>query len=250
MNVKLSRKEIILILLTLLLGVLSLLFLGDKFSSAETYSRIISSIDESIENVLKLTASSTVASAGISAIPGDTATPIAEKLADFTEYFLIILCVLYAEKYLLTILGIAAFRILIPASCLLLIASIILSGKENLRKRALKIAVLGLSLWLVIPCSIKVSDMIYETYQTSIDSTVSSAESLSGETSLLTEASSDQSIIETIMTSLSETSSSLTQKASDVLNRFVETLAVMIATSCVIPLLVLLVFVKIIKTLC
>ena len=63
-----------------------------------------------METVLKLTASSTAASAGITAIPGDAGTPIAEKLADFSEYGILILCVLYAEKYLLSILGSGVFK--------------------------------------------------------------------------------------------------------------------------------------------
>ena len=41
---------------------------------------------------------------------------------------------------------------------------------------------------------------------------------------------------------LSETTETLTNKASNILNRFVETLAVMIVTSCIIPLAVLLFF--------
>ena len=49
-------------------------------------------------------------------------------------------------------------------------------------------------------------------------------------------------MIQSILNRLSETTESLTEKAAGILNRFVETLAVMIVTSCVIPLLVLLFF--------
>ena len=46
-----------------------------------------------------------------------------------------------------------------------------------------------------------------------------------------------------------KTTASLTDKAVDAVNRFVETLAVMIVTSCVIPLLVLLFFLWVIRQL-
>ena len=118
------------------------------------------SIDEKVDTVMKLTATATLASVGISAIPDDTATPIAEKLTDFTEYFLLILCVLYAEKYLLSVVGAGAFKVLIPLACLLFGASLFFAGKK-LRPLALKLAALAVALYLVIPLSITVSDMIY-----------------------------------------------------------------------------------------
>ena len=56
-------------------------------------------------------------------------------------------------------------------------------------------------------------------------------------------------MIQSILDRLSETTTSLTDKAVDAVNRFVETLAVMIVTSCVIPILVLLFFLWVIKQL-
>ena len=99
MNNILSRTVICLALI--LFAVLSFFPLAARVSAPERYTEYTESIDAKTDTVLKLMAASTVTSAGISAIPGDTATPIAEKLADFSEYFLLILCVLYAEKYLL-----------------------------------------------------------------------------------------------------------------------------------------------------
>ena len=47
---------------------------------------------------MKLTAASTAASAAVSALPGDTGSAIAEKLADLTSDFLIVLCAIMLEK--------------------------------------------------------------------------------------------------------------------------------------------------------
>ncbi len=243
-----SLKKILICVVLLLVGVVSFLFVADAASAPETHAGTIASIDEKTDTVLKLTATSTLASAAVSAIPGDTATPIATKLADFTEYFLLILCVLYSEKYLLTIIGAGAFKILIPAACLLLAVGLFRHGRV-LNRLAAKIGIIALALYFVIPISIRVSDIIYGAYRESIDSTISSAEALSDETAELRDAADDKNIIGSILSRISETADSLTDKAANILNRFVETLAVMIVTSCIIPVLVLLFFVWLIKLL-
>ena len=114
---KLDLSRLVLALCLVLALLVSIFFIAPYASRPDVHERDLSSIDAKIETVLKLTASSTLASAGISAIPSDTATPIAEKLADFTEYFLLILCVLYSEKYMITVAGTGVFGYLVPAVC-------------------------------------------------------------------------------------------------------------------------------------
>ena len=218
-----------------------------RYTDPARYTDYSASIDDKTETVLKLMAVSTLTSTGITAIPGDTATPIAEKLADFSEYFLLILCVLYAEKYLLTVIPYGVFRGLVPIVCLLFAAGR-LWNPALLDRQGRKLLLVGLALLLVIPLSVRTSDMIYATYQESIDSTIASAEALTGEAEQLTEAE-NTGMFDKIKGLLTETRDSLVDKASTVLNRFVETLAVMIVTSCLIPILVLLFFVWVIKQL-
>ena len=239
-------KKIFYTALLLLIALVSCMFLGDKASSVETHQETIVAIDDKVETVLKLTATSTIASAGVSAIPGDTATPIAEKLADFSEYFLLILCVLYAEKYLITILGAASFKLLIPIACVML-AIAFYKWPGVLRKIAVKLIAVALVLYVVIPASVKVSDMIYLTYQESFNQTISSAEELSDDTAAISSAAGNESVISQILEKLSETKESLTDRAANILNRFIETLAVIIVTSCIIPILVLLFFLWLIR---
>ena len=103
----------------LLLGVLSFCWAAPFMTQPEIYQRSIDSLQAKQETVLELTAASTAASAAITLLPGDTATPIADKLADLSGYFLIVLCAIFLEKYLLTITAGAAFRLLFPLACLL-----------------------------------------------------------------------------------------------------------------------------------
>lgn len=246
MKEKYLKKALVVVLL-IFFALFSILVLSPRAASLESYIDTIASIDTKVETVLKLTATSTIASAGISAIPGDTATPIAAKLADFTEYFLLILCVLYSEKYLLTIIGAGAFTYLIPLACGIFGLSLF-GNHPELRRLSLKTALFALAIFLVIPASIRVSDMIFETYQTSIDYTITEAEEFVEDTSELSEAK-DDSLIAAILNKLSETTAGLSDRAAKIMNNFVESLAVMIVTSCVIPVLVLVFFLWIIRLL-
>ena len=239
---KLTLEKGLAIAVLVLIAVVSFLYIGDWAMDVDTHAKIISSLDSKIETVLKLTGASTVASAGVSAIPGDTATPIAEKLADFSEIFLLILCVLYAEKYALTIIGAATFKLLIPAACLLVAVSLF-SDSSLWRRLAVKFTVFGIIIFILIPVSVRISDMIYGTYEESINSTISAAEQMASDTAPITDAQEDSGLIESILSSFSDSVSGLTERAANTLSRFVETLAVMIVTSCVIPLLVIVFFV-------
>ncbi len=241
--------RILLALVLVLTGVLSATFIGDKMSSPEFYQKTIDSLDKNSETVLELVAASTLVSAVVSAIPDDTATPIAEKIADFSEYFLLVLCVLFSEKYLLTIVGTAAFRILIPIACLLAII-FLFTHKEKIKSLAFRIAVISIALFMVTPLSVSISDTIYETYQSSIDEIIGSAEQLADETTDLELITDDQSLIDTLVNDgVSKFFVKLRDKASRLLNNFVEALAVIIVASCVIPLLSMLFLLWLVKTL-
>lgn len=241
-------KKILAAALIVLLAVVSFFPVAQRASSLETHAQTIASIDGKVETVLKLTATSTLASAAISAIPGDTATPISEKLADFTEYFLLILCVLYAEKYLLTIIGAGVFRYLIPLACVILLLALF-TRSESKKLLARKLIFVSLALFLTIPASVRVSDMIYDTYKISIDETITATEQFTDETGELADAGESQSRIAAILDRLQQSANDLSDRAAKILNRFIEALAVMIVTSCIIPLLVLVFFVWLIKVL-
>ncbi len=243
-----NLKRTLLVLLLVLAAVLNIFVFSGLFAKLEGQIGSAQNLDEKAETVLKLTASSTLLSAGLTAIPSDIATPIAEKLADFSEYFIFILCVIYSEKYLLGILGSLSFRILLPISCGIRGYSLFRDSEAAVRISQ-KLAIFALALVVAVPLCLKVSDRIYETYNASIEETITASEELSGTTSQLSEADGDQGLISSILEKLSMTGSELAGKASQIVNRYVESLAVMIVTSCVIPILVLVFFVWLVRTL-
>ena len=261
MNItKNHRNKILTIIAILTIAAFSFFYLGNKYSNPETYANMISILDEKKANVMGLTASTSAASIAITAIPDDIGTPIANQLADLSGYLLIILTVIYLEKYLLTVIGFAVFKVVIPAGCLLY--GMYVFNRENLssRKAALKISIFGIALMLMIPTSVKVSNMIDQTYQTSINETLSNAnqemevEEQKEETKpqedlkwyeKMFNAFSD--MVENVKETVTSSTTEAVAKTKNLLSNFIEATAVMIVTSCVIPIITVLVFIWLAK---
>lgn len=283
-----DRKKRIAAVVLLLVAILSVTVIGKYASAPENHQKTIASLDEKKQKVMELTAASTVTSALITLLPGDTATPIAEKMADVSGYLLIVLCAIYLEKYLVTITGYVAFTYLIPAACVLWILNLFFAN-ATVRKLAAKLAVFGIAIFLVVPASVKISDLIGDTYQAQIDATIedakntqnilensdlvndtSATETETGTTGAVTahtqeknnsESGSASNIFDWAKDAISSAKDSvanvvenvtistedLVQKVENSLNHFIEAVAVMIITSCVIPMLVLLLFFWMVK---
>ena len=290
MKKNLDSKKCITAAVLLLVAILSITVVGKYVSAPENHQKTIASLDEKKQTVMELTAASTVTSALITLLPGDTATPIAEKMADVSGYLLVVLCAIYLEKYLVTITGYVAFTYLIPIACGLWILNLVFEN-ATVRKLAAKLAVFGIAIFLVVPASVKISDLIGDTYQAQIEATIEDAKNTQSilensgvvddtnatETTGTTEASetvtgnvqekennnsgsvsnifdwakdaisgakdSVANVVENVTISTEE----LVQKVENSLNHFIEAVAVMIITSCVIPMLVLLLFFWMVK---
>lgn len=235
----------------LLAALLSVFVLSRYAASARFHASTLAALEEKQSTVLELTAASTAASAAITLIPGDTATPIAEKLADLSTGFLVVLCAIYLEKYLLTITGFAAFNVLIPAACLLFAASLFVQW-DVLRVLARKLLVFGIAIVLVIPAGVKVSDLIDDTYQERIQATIQAGkEAAAAVEDSQEEPEADKGFWEGLMDKvtggITGAAAKITQKVGDMVNDFMEALAIMLVTACLIPILVLLFFVWLIK---
>ncbi len=242
-----DNRRMLRIVLPLILALISMLVLTRISTSMDFHAKTIASLDDKKSTVMELTAASTAASAALTLLPGDTATPIAEKLADLSTYFLIVLCAIYVEKYLVTMTGYAAFLILIPLGCIMYAAGIGF-GRHTWERIARKLALFGIAIALVIPVSVKVSDLIEHTYQSSIQETVDAAKKATQEIQSSSEGQQDsdssdnRGVLSGIISGIKNGVSDISDKVESVLNNFIEALAVMLVTSCVIPVLVLVFF--------
>ena len=238
------------------LAIVSFCLLGPWASNPDTYANTLASLDQKRETVMSLIAGSTGTSAAITVLPGDVGTPIAEKLLDIGSAFAIVIAAIYLEKYLLTTLGFVAFGILVPVGFLLLALSVAAKNRPMIQEFAaalgIRLAVFGIAVFLVVPVSTFISDRIDETYQTSMhpDVVAEAVEEPVAEVTAQTEEGGGilefiQSLPETVAKlpeTVSESTSGVSEDVQNTLNKFIETLAVMIVSSCVIPIVVLLFF--------
>lgn len=239
-------KKILAITIPLIIALISILFVSGFATSTDFHAKTIRALDEKKTTVMELTAAAAATSTAITFIPGDAATPLAEKIADLSSYFLLVTCAIYLEKYLVTITGYAAFMLLIPIGCVLLSLSACLK-KDAWKYLAGKLIVFGLAIFLVVPASVKVSDIIENTYQSSIDKTIEDAKQTTE--SIDNDSEEDKNALSGIISKVTDSVSEVTAKVKNVLNNFIEALAVLIVTSCVIPIAVMLFFVWIVKSL-
>lgn len=124
-----KKLKIGFIVALVVLALLSGFVARPHFADTKTWDSTIEVIDQKKGNVLALTTSCVALSAGITALPGDTGTPVAEQLAQLSGNLGIVLAVLYLEKYLLTILWSVGLGILIPFSLVLFAVSLGIHGR-------------------------------------------------------------------------------------------------------------------------
>lgn len=226
-----KQKKILFALIPIVIALLSFFVIARFTSSTEFNAKTIQSLDDKKTTVMELAAASTAASAAITLIPGDVGTPIA--------------CVFFS--------GYLLWR------------------KEILRVVAQKFLLFGLAVYLVIPASVKVADMIETTYASSIESTIETAkqttdeiESETGESGQVDDKSSNKKsqsdsdsdskenaggFFSGLFNKVQEGVSTATANVENVLNNFIEALAILLVTSCLIPILVLIFFVWLVKML-
>ena len=252
------RARAIAAAVAVVLALVSFFVIGPWAGSVETYADTIASLDEKKAAVTSLIGGSTGTSAALTLLPGDVGTPLAEKLLDLGADFAIVIGAIYLEKYLLTILGLAAFRVLVPLACILFAIAMLLQGRPQLRGLLLaigaRLALFGLAIFLAVPASVFVSDQIEATYQSTVGASLAAAEEAQAAEEAaqnVAQAEQDQSLLDMIQQipeQISTAASGVSKEAQNALNSFIETLAVMIVTSCVIPILVLLFFLWLAKT--
>ena len=186
---------------------------------------------------MTLSGGAAATSATLSLLPGDMCTPLAEQLAELAKYFLLILSSLYLEKFLISLSGYITFMFLIPFACVLMCINVI-TGKKNFSRIAGKVGIIGIIIFLIVPASVKLSDMVYQTQAAKVNETIEEYNNLE------VEGDSDSGLFNEFTTITSET----IDKITDFIDNLMESLAVMIVTSCVIPLLVFLFLIWLVRT--
>lgn len=253
-----KKLQIGFIVALVVLALLSGFVVRPHFADTKTWDSTIEVIDQKKGNVLALTTSCVALSAGITALPGDTGTPVAEQLAQLSGNLGIVLAVLYLEKYLLTILWSVGLGILIPFALVLFAISLGIHGRWStstvIRRVATRVLVVAIIGMVLVPASVWVSQKVDETYRVSIEQAqqkaADAADSDSSKASKKkTESTESKNVLEqladgasSLVTSVTSGAKQMTDEIVQQVTDLIEGVIVMIVTSCVIPLLVLAAF--------
>lgn len=232
----------------IVLALISFFAVGTIVRDPENYSGIIKSLTEKSETVMALTGAAAASSAAITLLPGDAGTPIAEKLVDMSGWFMLILAAIYLEKWLITITGAAAFMVLIPIA-LLGLAADLFTAEHAFRGMFVKLICFALVIFAAVPTSVWLADKVDETYGVSIQETIDEAESKSKEVQDQAGNETSANALEKIFNTVKGGVTAKVEEFKTILSKFVEAAAVLIVTSCVIPLAVMLFFIWLIKLL-
>lgn len=244
-----TKKVVICVLLTVF-ALVSALWLADAASAPEHHSGSIAALDEKKTTVVELTAAAAAASVVISAVPGDATTPIADQVAEMGSWLLIVTAVLMLEKFLLTFMGFAAFGVLIPIACVFGILYQVMP-RPLFKGLAIRLALLGAVLFFVIPASLFVSKKFEDTFN--FKQTVQKAEqtpdALEGEAEEddETENGGIGDWFAGLGDAITGGVSDAVDKAEAALSDFIDAVAVLLISNCVIPVLVLMLMLWVLK---
>ena len=238
-------KKIIILVILLIAALLSTNVISKYATSPEFHASTIEVLEEKKMTAMKLTAAVAVTSTAISALPGDSATPIAEQVSELTGPLFIVVCAIYLEKFLLTTIGYLSFNVLIPIACVL--AGIyVFCRKEMLRSFVIKLVIFAIAIYGIVPVSVKVMDLIETTFKESISQTYEQVDIIADEAKDSSEEEDSNAFLD-FLTSIGDGVTGLVDRAKNALGVFIDAIAVLIITTCVIPIAVLLFFVWIIK---
>ena len=246
-------SRLIVVLILVLAIILSITVVGKKMTTPATYSHSIEVLDDSKAKVLGLAAASAAASTAVSLLKDDVGSAISDELSEFATWFTVILAVIYLEKYLLTIFGAAACYILFPVGFGVLLVNCFLN-RNNLKAIGTRLVAFGVILMLVVPTSVWVSDHIHATYSQSIEMTIQSANTASEDliVSEVNETEEKTSVfgeVKSFVNNVGNSVANAVEGFKNLINRFIEATAVMLVTTCLIPILVVLFLIWVMKTL-
>ena len=242
---RLNKSVILFSVLAVLIGGFSFFKGAELLEGTDFYGQTVEVLDEKKGNVMGMTAALVGTSTLITGLPDDMGTPVAEQLMDMTDCLLLVLCVVFLEKYGLTMLWMAACKVLIPLACILFIVDMV-GEKRALHQIWMKLTVLSLVFMVAIPVGVKSAEMIEKTYETSI---IEKAEA-GDELAQMMEADTEEkeNWLQTIFGKVKDSAEAKLEKAKEVLVRYTEQTAVMLVTSCLIPVVVLLFLFWVCKT--
>lgn len=247
---KINTKRLIIVAVLLITALLSIFVVSKITTDPKFHAKSIKSLDDKKITVMELTAATAVTSTAIAAMPSDATTPLANQIMELSSYLLIVIGAIFLEKIMLTLTGYVSFTFLIPIACLLY-GIYLYAKKDVLKNLAIKLALFGIILFVVVPISVKASDLIENTYS----QTIEDAKNTDIEVEKETKSSKDDekglsgfvSNVKESISNIGDNVSKWIDKGKEALSRFIDAIAILLITSCLIPIGVLIFILWIVK---
>ena len=240
-----QKEKLAKILFMIFLMVLSFSVLTRIIPESKFVQETIQHLEESQNTIMKFSGTTIATSLSLSALPNDFASPLASTVSDLNTYFIFIFAVLFVEK-LVVIEGIKIALVwMLPAACILYIAAI-LTSKEMFKNFAKKLLILGISIIMVIPISTHFTETVCADYLTYVDETIEEADAGANK---INELMAEENEDATFFDKLTDAFKTAIRDVNDLLAYFknvvkkcVNSVAVMIVTTFVLPMLTMLLF--------
>ena len=239
------KEKLVKILLLVFAMVFSFTVLTHLIPESKYVQETVGHLEESQNTIMKFSGTTIATSLSLSALPNDFASPLASTVSDLNTYFIFIFAVLFVEK-LLVIEGIKIALVwMIPAACILFIAAILFE-KEMFKNLGKKLMILGISVIMVVPISTHFTETVCADYLAYVDETIEEADAGAGKINELMAEGSEEATFFDKLTDAFKTAindmNDLLAYFKNVVKKCVNSVAVMIVTTFVLPMLVMLLF--------
>ena len=237
-----ERKRNYYTVILVIIALLSIFVIAPVVSSTDFHAKSIETLDDKKMLIASVTATMTTVATTLALVPDDSTTPLANQIMNISSYMLIVVGAIILEKILLTLTGFLAFKFMIPIACGLLIAYLF-SKKKVWLNLSLKISALGLILFLLVPVSLSVSNFIENNYNDKI-SELKTAETIIAEDE---KENKDGNWLSNIINGIGGKASQIIEKGKQLLSNLIDTVAFFIISTCVIPILILILMLWLVK---
>ena len=255
---KWNKKKIVSVIICFALAIISFTFVAPKLENINAYPGTTQRLDDKRISVMEVSAALAGISVAVAAVPGDSTTPIADNIAQYSSYLIWVLGAIMLEKFLLPVMGLVTWRILFPLA-LVLLGLFIIFNKKIFVAFSVRLALLGIALFSIIPLGIRLGDIVDDSFglDAAIERIKTGSEEIdsetSGETTEAEEEESDgiwDSIVNAgkkVVGAVAGFGAELWEKVKMILGEVMDVIAAFIVSSCVIPIGILFILLAIVK---
>lgn len=240
-----KAKILVKVLLAVFFMMLSIFVLAYEVPQAKYLQSTVESLEASRTKIMEFSGATIATSLAITALPDDFGTPLADTLADMNTYFVFIFAVIFVEK-LLVLEGVKfSFAWIIPIALGLYILGTLVT-KDSIKLFGKKLLIFGMAVVLVIPVSTHFTEKMCADYLVYVDETIEEANDGAQKVNEIMATDEDEATIFDKLSAAFKTAmsgmSDLLEYFESVIKKFINSIAIMLVTSFVLPLIVLFIF--------